>query len=836
MLAPPWPLARLTDCAKRWGMKFTLSWLKDHLETTADVAGVEAAMTMAGLEVEEVIDTAAALQAFSVARVVSVAPHPNADKLQVCQVDTKDGRKEIVCGALNARAGLMTAYAPIGTYIPGSGITLEPKPVRGVVSLGMLCSESELQIADDPFGLRGARFAAYRARAVELGVSEDKARADGGIMELPDDAEIGAPVAALLGLDDPVIDFEVTPNRPDWLGVAGIARDLAAAGLGKFKGAKTAMVTGDFDSPVTIAIDAPDACPMFAAILIRGLKNGPSPAWLQARLRAIGIKPRNVLVDVTNYISIDRARPLHVYDAAKLTGVVRARMGREGESFRALDGKDYAVSPDMCVIADDRGVLGLGGVMGGEASGSSDATVDVLIESAWFDPARTLRTGRATGITSDAQYRFARGVDPGFVLDGLHMAAAMIVDLCGGQPSRPMVVGRAPEAPNPVAFDPDRVRTLAGMDVAPTRVVSILQDLGFSVSGKGAALMVTPPTWRRDVEGAADLVEEVARIEGFDKLPEVAPPRAPGMRAPTASVGESRTRLGRRALAAQGYLEAITWSFCAHAHAVAFGGGDARLVLANPIAADLDCMRPSALPNLLRAAQRNADRGFGDARLFEAGPAFSADGSQTRTLTAVWLPKARRHWAAAENADVFTMKSLCVAMLEALGAPTTSMQVGPPMHGYWHPGKAGVLKLGPKIIAAFGVLHPRALQAIGVDRDAMALEIFIDALPVPKAKRARGPLEKNDLMPLSRDFAFVVAEAVSAGDLVRAIAGADKSLITDVSVFDLYRGVGIPEGKKSLAFEVTLQPKEKTLTDADIDSLSGKIIAAATKLGASLRA
>jgi phenylalanyl-tRNA synthetase beta chain len=817
-------------------MKFTISWLKDHLDTTASLADIVAAMTMAGLEVEEVIDPAAALKAFTAARVIEAKQHPNADKLQVCQVETVDGVKEIVCGALNARAGLITAYAPIGTYIPGSGVTLEPKPVRGVVSHGMLCSETEMQLADDPFGLRAARFDAYAARAAALGLSPEKARTDGGIIELPDGAKIGAPIAALLEMDDPVIDFEVTPNRPDWLGVAGIARELAAAGLGKLKTLPTPSVKGVFKSPIAVATDDAGACPIFAAILIRNVKNGPSPAWLQARLRAIGIKPRNILVDVTNYMSYDRARPLHVYDAAKLNGTVRARLGRAGESFLALDGKTYPVSEEMCVIADAENVLGLGGVMGGEMSGSSEATTDVLIESAWFDPGRTFKTGRAAGITSDAQYRFARGVDPAFVEPGLHIAAAMILELCGGEASYPMCAGAAPAASPPVRFDPDRVRTLAGMDVKPARTKAILAALGFSVEADGKAFVVTPPSWRRDVEGPADLVEDVVRIEGFDKLPTLAPPRAPGMRPPPASLGESRTRLGRRALAAMGYLEAITWSFCPQAHAKAFGGGDERLVLANPIAADLDCMRPSALPNLLRAVQKNADRGRPDARLFEAGPAFLSDVSQVRTLAAVWAPAPARHWLDRPDTDVFAIKRDLFAVLEAIGAPGAGLQIERAKDAHWHPGRAGAVKLGPKVIAAFGEVHPRVLTTLDVDGPALAFEINLDALPAPKAKRARTPLEKLDLMPLTRDFAFVVAESVAAGDLVRALAAADKTLITDVRLFDVYRGAGVGEGMKSLAVEITLQPKDKTLTEPEIEALSAKVISAAAKLGAQLRA
>jgi phenylalanyl-tRNA synthetase beta chain len=788
-------------------MKFTLSWLKEHLQTDAGVDEIVDRMTMTGLEVEDVQDAGARLKAFTVARVISAAKHPNADKLQVCQVDTALGRLEIVCGAPNARAGLVTAFAPIGTYIPGTGITLEAKPVRGVVSNGMLCSGAELELDAD---------------------------AD-GIIELDPALEVGTPLAEALGLNDPVIEIEVTPNRPDWLGVAGIARDLAAAGLGKVITKAVLTVPGRFKSPVKVAIDDAQACPMFSGRLIRGVKNGPSPAWLQQRLRAVGLRPRSMLVDVTNYISLDRARPLHVYDASKLKGTVRARMAREGESFKALDGNVYNVTPDMCVIADEEKVLGLGGVIGGEETGSSEATVDVFVECAYFDPTRTHATGRATGIVSDAQYRFARGVDTGFVVPGLELATRMILDLCGGEPGEIVVAGEAPAPPAAITFDPDRVRQLAGIDVKSTRVRAVLKSLGFETSAEGEGskrLVVQPPTWRRDVEGSADLVEEVARIEGFDKLPEVAPPRAAGFRAPPASVGESRVRLGRRAAAALGYNEAVTWSFMARAHAQAFGGGAERLTLANPIASDLDCMRPSALPNLLIAAQKNADRGFDDARLFEAGPIYldDSDAGQQRVIAALWRARPPRHWRATTQPDIFDMKRDALCVLEAIGAPVASLQTSDEASPHWRPGRAGSLRLGNKAMALFGEIHPRALKAIGVEAPTLAFEIFVDALPAPRAKgRTKPPLEKLDLMPLSRDFAFVVDDKIAAADLVRAAFGADRALITDVALFDVYRGERVASGKKSLAIEVTLQPREKTLTDADIEAVNAKVVSAVMK-------
>ena len=801
-------------------MKFTLSWLKDHLETDAEVAAVADAMTMAGLEVEDVHDPIAALAPFTVARIVSAEQHPNADRLRVCQVDTVDGPKEIVCGAPNARAGLTTIYAPIGAYVPGLDVTLVEKPVRGVVSHGMLCSAAELELAGD----------------------------SDGILELADDLTVGTPAAGVFGAE-PVIDFEVTPNRPDWLGVAGIARDLAAAGLGQLKTPSVQPVPGAFPSPISVRIEAPEMCPVFAGRLIRGVKNGPSPEWLQRRLTAIGLRSINRLVDVTNLVAYDRCRPLHVYDAAKLVGneiVVRggqvAKDTGEHEHLIALDGKTYAVDPAMSVIADAGGErpIGLGGVMGGESTGCSEETVDVFVESAWFDPLVTAQTGRTLTINSDAQYRFARGVDPAFVVPGLELATRLILDLCGGEPSAIVVAGQAPASPAAFAFDPGRVGSLTGLALDDDRIAEILTRLGFEVA-RGTPWTVTPPSWRRDVEGPADLVEEVARIEGYDALP--ATP-LPDLGAPSRGVlnpRQARVRLARRALAAMGYAEAVTWSFTRQSTAALFGGGDDALRVENPIAADLDCMRPSALPNLIQAAARNAARGHADAALFEIGPIYLDDSptGQRTVITGLIAPRAARHWGAAPEDALFGLKGDLMALLEALGAPTASLQlVQGQNRDWWHPGRSARLQLGPKnIMAEFGALHPRALKALDADAPMLAFEIVLDAVPEPRGARskARGPARLANLMPLTRDFAFVVENGKAVGDLVRAIAGADKALIADVSVFDVYRGAGVPEGMKSVALEVTLQPVEATLTEAEIEALSAKVVAAAGKVGAALR-
>ena len=791
-------------------MKFTLSWLKDHLDTTASAAEVVDAMTMAGLEVEHVDDPGAKLAAFSVARIVEAVQHPNADRLRVCQVDTKDGRLEIVCGAPNARAGLVTVFAPIGTYIPGSGITLEPRPVRGVVSNGMLCSASELQIAEE----------------------------SDGILELADTLAVGTPAAQALGLEA-VIDFEVTPNRSDWLGVAGIARELAAAGLGTLKDLSVAPVSGRYPCPIDIRLDGSDACPAFAGRLIRGVRNGPSPAWLQQRLRAIGLRPINALVDVTNLITHDRARPLHVYDAGKLTGgFIEARLGREGETIDALDGKTYAATPEICVIADGSGAIGLGGVMGGASTGCSEDTVDVFVECAWFDPIRTAQTGRTLTITSDAQYRFARGVDPGFVLPGLELATRLIQELCGGEASDAVLAGELPAPLAPIAFDPAYVGKLSGLTVPATRVWSILEALGFTHEGG----RVQPPTWRRDVDGKADLVEEVARIEGYGALPVDPLPEVKTSAGGVLTVRQNRIRIARRALAAAGYEEAICWSFTARRTAQLFGGGDERLVISNPIAADLDCMRPSGLPGLIEAAGRNAKRGFPDCALFEIGPVFSGDepGDQRTAVTAILAPHGPRRWDKGPDEGLFDLKADLIALLDELGAPTANLQVAQGQNpAWWHPGRSARLQLGPKaVLAEFGELHPATLKALDVDGPIYAFELWLEAIPEPKKKAAKTKpaLTLSPFMPLSRDFAFVVDRATAAGDVVRAVQSADRVLISGVRVFDVYEGPGVPDGKKSVAVEALIQPKEKTLTDAEIDALSSRIIAAAAKsAGATLR-
>jgi phenylalanyl-tRNA synthetase beta chain len=789
-------------------MKFTLSWLKEHLDTDASVDAVVEAMTMAGLEVEGVENPAAKLAKFTVAKVVEAHQHPNADRLRVCQVDTVDGRKEIVCGAPNARAGLTTIYAPIGAYVPGSGITLEARPVRGVVSNGMLCSAKELEIAEE----------------------------SDGIVELPDALPVGAGAAEAFGLEA-VIDFEVTPNRPDWLGVAGIARDLAAAGVGKLEDLSVRPVPGKFPEPIEIKVDG-EACPMFAGRLIKGVKNGPSPEWLQQRLTSVGLRPINALVDITNYLSYDRCRPLHVYDAKTLQGgFIEARLGREREEVEALDGKTYPAGPEVCVIADGSGAIGLGGVMGGESTKVTEATTEVFVECAWFDPIRTAQTGRTLGLVSDAQYRFARGVDPGFVVPGLELATRLILQLCGGEPSEIRVAGEAP-APRPAfQFDRAYVEKLGGVAVPRKEIDAILQKLGFELSGD----KVQPPTWRRDVEGPADLVEEVTRIVGYPNLPSTPLPEIDRPAGGMLTVRQTRMRNARRLLAARGYDEALTWSFMRCEWAKLFGGGGAELVLTNPIASDLDCMRPSILPNLIEAAARNARRGFPDVALFEVGPLYRGDGpgDQVTAVTALVAPHEPKRWDGVREDPLFRLKGDLMALLDELGAPSLQIVQGQ-ASPWFHPGRSAKLQLGPKnLVAEFGELHPRVLKALDAEGPMLGFELVLEAIPEPKKKavKTKPALELSALMPLTRDFAFVVGRATPAGDLVKPIAGVDKQLIADVRVFDVYEGKGVPEGQKSIALTVTIQPREKTLTDAEIEALSAKIVAVAEKAaGAKLRA
>jgi phenylalanyl-tRNA synthetase beta chain len=802
-------------------VKFTLSWLKEHLDTDEPLEKLADKLTMIGLEVENIEDKAKALAPFSIARVISAEQHPNADRLRVCMVDTGDGSApvQVVCGAPNARAGLISVFSPPGTFIPGKNITLGVGTIRGVESRGMLCSAAELQISDD----------------------------HDGIMELPADAPIGAAYAEWAGLGDPMLEINLTPNRPDCTGVHGIARDLSAADMGKFRDPAIKPIKGEFPSPVKVTVEDPLLCPGFALRLVRGVKNGPSPEWLQQRLTSIGLRPINALVDITNFMTYDRARPLHVFDAAKVTGNLTVRRARDGETLLALDGRTYTLDPGICVIADEHGVESLAGIMGGEGSGVSEQTTDVLIESALWNEINIAQTGRKLGINSDARYRFERGVDPAFMVPGLELATRLVMEICGGTPSENVVVGSAFGDDRVIDFPLTEVKRLAGIEVPVAEMRRILGHLGFMMAGSGAVVKVAVPSWRSDVHGKADIVEEIVRIVGVDKVPMTPFERGDLARQPILTPIQLRTRRAKRALAARGMVEAVTWSFIARSAAELFGGGQPELALANPIASDLSDMRPSLLPGLVTAAQANADRGFPDVALFEVGQVFRGDRPEDQLTAASGVRRGfasskgvGRHWSGSAAADVFDAKGDAFAVLSAAGAPMQALQVVPGGASWLHPGRSGAIQIGPQnVLGYFGELHPRALEALRADGPLMAFEVILDRIPDAKRKptRAKPVLELSPFQPVSRDFAFIVDRAVKAGDIVRAAQNGDKKLITDVSVFDVYEGKGIDEDKKSIAIAVTIQPREKTLTDQEIDAVAAKIVAEVTKkTGGTLRA
>ena len=789
-------------------MKFTLSWLKDHLETDASLDEIVSRLTSIGLEVESV-DDKARLKPFVIAKVLSAEKHPDADKLRVLSVDTGTGAPpvQVVCGAPNARAGLVGAFAAPGVHIPGTGITLGVGTIRGVESRGMMCSERELEISDD----------------------------HNGIIELPEDAPLGTSYAAYAHLDDPVIDINLTPNHPDATGVHGIARDLAASGLGRLKDGAVVPVAGKGPCPVKVTIEAPELCPGFALRLVRGVRNGPSPKWMQRRLLAIGLRPISALVDITNYVTFDRGRPLHVFDAKKVAGNLVVRRARDGEKVLALDGRDYTLTPEMCAIADDDGVESIAGVMGGEHSGCDETTTDVLVESALWDPIATARTGRALGIITDARYRFERGVDPEFMVPGLELATRLVLDLCGGEATASEVVGYAGHTPKVVSFPLSEVKRLTGLDVPGKTSLDILSRLGFQPKGSGETVDVAVPSWRPDVDGKADLVEEVMRMHGVDTIRPQPLASHDAVNGKILTPLQIRTRAARRALAVRGMMEAVTWSFIPAGHAELFGGGQPALKLANPIAADMSDMRPSLLPGLISAAQRNADKGIGDVALFEVSGTYEGDtpDRQRRVAAGVRRGTAKpegsgRSWAGNMAAvGVFDAKADALAALEACGAPVDRLQIEAGAPAWYHPGRSGVIKLGPKVVLGhFGEYHPKTLEGLDASGPLCGFEIFIDALPEPKAKptRTRPKLELSAFQAVKRDFAFVVGREVEAGTLTRAALGADRKLITGVSVFDVFEGAALGAEKKSIAIEVSIQPTEKTLTDEDFEALARRIV------------
>lgn len=790
-------------------MKFTLSWLKEHLDTTATLDQILDGLVGVGLEVEEVTDRTKELAAFKVAYVVEAEKHPNADKLKLCKVDTGNGIIQVVCGAPNARAGMKAILALPGAVIPATKTALEKGVIRGQESQGMMCSERELLLSEE----------------------------HDGIIDVKGDWPIGTPAAIALGLDDPMIYIKVTANRPDALGVYGLARDLAAKGLGKLKPLKATPVKGTFKSPISVSLktDETKACPLFVGRYFRNVKNGPSPKWLADRLRAIGLRPISTLVDITNYITFTYARPLHVFDADKTHGNISARSAKDGETILALDGKTYTLTPEMTVIADEQSAEAIGGIMGGEASGCSDATTNVFLESAYFDSQRTAATGRKLGINSDARYRFERGVDPAFAQTGAEIASAMILELCGGETSDLVIAGAVPDTTRSYTLRKSRVKSLGGVDIPWTDQLRILRDLGFTVSEDGVA---SPPSWRPDVKGEADLVEEICRIYGLDNIPNAAMERANAISRPVLNPLQKRMLAARRTLATRGFNEAVTWAFIPEDHAKLFGGGQTELKLSNAISSELTDMRPSLLPNLIAAAGRNMARGFGDLELAEVGHAYAGDKPQDETLRAAGIRRGnftpRNVQGGARNVDVFDVKADVLAVLEACGVATPQIVSGAP--AWFHPGRSGTLQMGPQNkIAFFGEIHPRVLSAMDVKGPLVAFEIILNGLPASKQKSAaRSALAISDLLPVSRDFAFVVEDKVQAAELIKAIKGVDKVVVADAQVFDVYRLEG---GKTSLAVEVTLQPREKTFNDAEIEALSAKIVATANKaVGATLRA
>lgn len=793
-------------------MKFTLNWLKDHLETNAALEDILEALTDLGLEVEGVEDPGDKLGAFRICRVIEAKQHPDADRLRLCRVETwpngPDAASEevqVVCGAPNARTGLVGVFAPVGTHVPGTGVDLKPGVIRGVESNGMLCSERELELSDD----------------------------HDGIIDLPEDAPMGVRFIDYRGANDPVIEIAITPNRPDALGIRGIARDLAARGLGVLKPARTAEIKGTFKSPVGVTIDADvqeKACPIFTGRVIRGVKNGPSPQWLQDRLKAIGLRPISTLVDITNFFTFDQNRPLHVFDVDKMEGDLRVHWAEAGTSLTALDDKDYTLAADMMAISDANGAESIAGVMGGLATGCTEETTSVFVESAYWDPVTIASTGRRLKINSDARYRFERGVDPAFTPVGLDLAVQMILELCGGEASEMVVAGDVPDRGVSYKLDPSRVSSLVGMDIPEARQIEILTSLGFTLDG----MDVTPPTWRPDVKGSADLVEEIARVESLTKLKGKPLSREDvGVMRPVLTPLQKREAAARRTIAALGYNECVTYSFIDEASAKMFGGGGDDTLLANPISSEMSHMRPALMPGLLQAAARNQARGFGDLALFELGQAFHGGepGEQHVLASGLLVGQTgpRDPHGARRSVDLYDAKADAEAVLSAIGAPAKLM-IGRGVEDWWHPGRSGKLSLGPKnILAVFGEIHPKVLKAMDVKGPAVGFTVWIENVPFPKARTATRPaLDISDLQAVERDFAFVVDESVAAQDLVNAAKGADKALIEAATVFDSFTGekavAQMGEGKKSIAISVRLQPRDQTLTDKDIEAVSAKIV------------
>jgi phenylalanyl-tRNA synthetase beta chain len=820
-------------------MKFSLSWLKTHLETEASVGDITSTLTRIGLELEGVENRGAAIASFRIAHVIEAAQHPNADRLRACTVDTGDGIVSVVCGAPNARTGMKAVFAAPGSFIPGTNVTLKVGEIRGVQSAGMLLS------------------------AREMGLGEDHS----GIIELPSDAPVGVPYVTYSGLDDPIIEISVTPNRGDCFSVRGVARDLAAAGIGTLKPFVPGKIAASIDGGPHWQIDFPEACPWILGRAIQNVRNSPSPKWLQERLTSIGLRPINALVDITNFFTIDLGRPLHVFDVDKLTGNVLTLRRGAGETLRALNGKDYVLDREDCAICDAAGVQSIAGVIGGEATGCDESTRTVFIECALFDPVRIALTGRRHQIISDARQRFERGLDPALMPDAIEAATAIILDLCGGEPGPVTAAGAEPAWQRDATMRFSRIAGLGGSHIAGDEAVASLERLGFTVRSRSPdKVTVAVPSWRNDIaapvaldlsptlspqvaakvaEGCAviepecDLIEEVLRLKGLDAVPPASLPRLAPVPLATLTPKQQRTALARRTLAAQGLVECVTFSFMAEAEAALFGTTPAQLRLTNPIAADLDQLRPTSIATLALAAQRNAARGYPDLALFEVGPAFRTDAEHGQCLTAAGLRAGftPRSWTAPARAmDVTDAKTDLWAVMAAAGVPLEALMVTPDAPGYYHPGRSGTVRQGPKtVLGSFGELHPRVLAALGLAGAVVAFELNLDAVAEPKRRR-KAPPDLPAFQPLRRDFAFLVDAHVTADAVLRAARGAERSLVTGVTLFDVYEGDKLPEGKKSLAIEVVFQPRDHTLTDAEIEITAQKVIAAVAKAtGAVLR-
>ncbi|MBT7604318.1 MAG: phenylalanine--tRNA ligase subunit beta [Kordiimonadaceae bacterium] len=796
-------------------MKFTLSWLKTYLDTDVDLFTISETLTAIGLEVEEVIDPTEGLKPFVIAKIEKTEQHPNADKLRVCTVNNGNEIIQVVCGAPNAKAGLIGAFAPSGCTIPTNGLKLKPSNIRGVDSNGMMCSERELGLGDD----------------------------HDGIIVLPSDAPIGASFADYANLNDPTIEIAITPNHQDALGVYGIARDLAAAGIGTLIKPDISKISGNFKSPITINIEDKNACPVFAGRYIRGVKNGPSPEWMQRRLISLGMKPISALVDITNFMTHDYGRPLHVFDADNITGNLKVRLSKSGEKLLALDEKEYVFDDQVCVISDNKAINSIGGVMGGAGSGTYDETKNVFLECAWFDPIRTAMTGRKLGIESDARYRFERGVDPSTVLDGIEIATRLILDMCGGQPSEVEVSGKVPVISKTIIMRPERVKELGGINISKAEVIDILKRLGFKVTDNDKTLEVTSPSWRCDIDREPDLVEEVLRIYGYNKI--VGEPLPASSRDIVAGLSpmQKRIRMAKRRAAVCGLREVITWSFISSSQAMLFADPKPELILDNPVSSDLNAMRPNLLPNLITAAGRNSDRGIKSVALFEAGNQFYSDKIDGQNFVIAGIrrgQKNERHWQKnSEDINVYDAKADAISILNAIGVKADNAQVVAEAPAWYHPGRSGVIRLGPKnIMAYFGEIHPNILKKLDVKGPLVGFEIMLGNIPLPRSKvgNSRGPLKSSDFQSVERDFAFVVSKDLAAEQLVKVISSVDKKLIDSVNVFDVYEGAGIDDGKKSIAVNVRLQPFNKTMTDDEIEEFRQDVISIVIKkTGGTLR-